>query len=979
MKTVQKFLPILFLSIFVAVSVVGGWQVLQRFDSVRTGLPVEALKWHRGVSSLIQSVGNLTEKLGVAQSVPSPANLNQLTIALDTAIIVEEELNTRTNVQDHLGTRAVRQELTVLLTEIENLLERGTAFDRAEALRQHVRLIYLSNELETAYLTANEATVSQLLVQADVLGALKTDTLILLGLIGAAIGIIFVFLTRARRANALLSVSQDALEDRKRVLDSANEHLERAQRMAHFGSWSWDVASGAVVWSNEAYRIFGHEPGSFPASYDAFMQAVHPEDRERVVAAITTAMETKQPYDIEHRVVHPGGALRYVQEQGVCIYADDDKPVRMDGTVQDITDVRASQIAMRDSDTRFRAMVENAGDGIYIHDRYGKILDVNQVACDQVGYTRDELLALTVAQLDTAIDFDQLRDTWDMGDVDPRQFPMTLETAHRRKDGSIFPIEVRVSILPSEEGTRFVAMVRDVTERKQAERELEFQKSALDEHAIVSIADVAGDIVYINDKFCEISGYSREELLGQNHSIVKSDEHPRAFYDDLWQTISSGRPWQGEIKNLKKGGGFYWVDATIVPFLNDKGKPFQYVAIRTDITERVLAKEEAETANKAKSEFLSSMSHELRTPLNAICGFSQLLETDRKNPLTEKQLMMVHQISKGGKHLLDLINDILDLAKIEAGKLSISIEGVAPGAIVTDAMNLVKEMAARRNVSVAMVRSLDGNDCDDPYEIMVDQNRFRQVLLNLLSNAVKYNRDGGEVSLMCARDDQGRMRFTVSDTGMGIPAEMQEQLFTPFHRLGAENGEVEGTGIGLTITRTLTELMGGEIDFSSREGEGTDFWVAFPLAEDQSSITAKNLSLISSNEKAAQMNDAQLNHTVLYIEDNPANLNLMEMIFERLDGVRMISAHTAELGLELAEQERPDLILMDINLPGMSGVEALKQIQSSETLRSTPVIAVSANAMKHDIESALEAGFKGYITKPFEVNDIIDAVSAQLG
>lgn len=978
MKTVQKFLPILFLSIFVAVSIAGGWQVLQRFDGVRTGLPVEALKWHRGVSGLIQSVGNLTEKLGVAQSAPSPANLNQLIIALDTAIIVEQELLTRANTQDRMGPRAVRQELTVLLTEIETLTDMGHAFDRAEALRQHVRLIYLSNELETAYLTANEATVTQLLAQADVLGALKIDTLILLGLIGAAIGIIFVFLVRTRRANALLSVSQAALEDRKRVLNAANEHLERAQRMAHFGSWSWNVASGVVVWSNETYRIFGHEPNSLPASYDEFMKAVHPDDRELVVAAITAAMENKQPYAIEHRVVRPDGTLRYVQEQGECSYADDGSPVRMDGTVQDITDVRASQIAMRNSDTRFRSMVENVGDAIYIHDSYGKILDVNQVACEQVGYTHDELLVGTIAQLDAAMDFDELRDTWDLGDVDPSQFPMTLESAHRRKDGSIFPIEVRISILPSEDGIRFVAMVRDITERKYAERELEFQKSALDEHAIVSIADVKGNITYINDKFCEISGYSRDELIGYNHNIVKSDEYPKAFYDDLWQTIASGRPWQGEIKNLKKGGGFYWVAATIVPFLDDKGKPFQYVAIRTDITERVRAKEEAETANKAKSEFLSSMSHELRTPLNAICGFSQLLETDRKNPLTDKQVMMVNQISKGGKHLLDLINDILDLAKIEAGKLSLSIERVAPGAIVSDALSLVEDMAKRRNVSVVLERSIDCSVCDDPCEVMVDQNRFRQVLLNLLSNAVKYNRDGGEVTLMCARDGEGNMRFTVSDTGMGIPETLQEQLFTPFHRLGAENGEAEGTGIGLTITRTLTELMGGKIGFSSREGEGTDFWVKFPISTDQPAITAEGMLPRVLNQKEAQMTDANFNHTVLYIEDNPANLSLMEMIFERLENVRMISAHTAELGLELAEQERPDLILMDINLPGMNGVEALKQIQSSETLRSTPVIAVSANAMKHDIENALQVGFKGYITKPFEVTEIIDAVSAQL-
>lgn len=304
--------------------------------------------------------------------------------------------------------------------------------------------------------------------------------------------------------------------------------------------------------------------------------------------------------------------------------------------------------ALSESEKRFRAMVENAGDAIYIHDRYGAICEVNQVACAQTGYGRDELVTMSVAQLDAAIDFEKLRDTWDLGEADPANYPMNLEMAHRRKDGTVFPIEVRISLLPDEGGYLFVAMVRDITDRKQVEhelstkvRELDFQKAALDQHAIVSIADVKGAITYVNDKFCTISGYAREELLGQNHRIVKSGDHPIAFYQDLWHTLANGKTWRGVIKNLKKGGGYYWVDASIVPFLGEDGKPFQYVAIRTDITERLRAQGEAEAANRAKSDFLSCMSHELRTPLNAICGFSQLLETDTKNPLTEQQLMMV--------------------------------------------------------------------------------------------------------------------------------------------------------------------------------------------------------------------------------------------------------------------------------------------------------------------------------------------------
>ena len=496
--------------------------------------------------------------------------------------------------------------------------------------------------------------------------------------------------------------------------------------------------------------------------------------------------------------------------------------------------------------------------------------------------------------------------------------------------------------------------------------ELERQQQALDAHAIVSATDLYGNIIYVNEKFCQISGYSRAELLDKNHRIIKSGQHPAELYAGMWHTISGGSIWQGEVCNRCKNGDLYWVYTSIVPFLDTNGLPYQYISVRTDITHvkkneiaLLKAKEAAEAGSRAKSEFLASMSHELRTPLNAILGFSQLFTIDEHLP--QKTRDNARQIEQAGQYLLSLVNDLIDLARIESNKMELSLEAVKVENVMNQSISMVKSMAYSKGVKVALAQSAEMG-----IMVMADFNRLRQSLINLLTNAIKYNKLQGTVQMACKIID-GRAHIAVTDSGAGIPAEMQGRIFTAFDRLGEERGEVEGTGIGLVITKRIIEAMGGTIGFESRLGQGSTFWVELPLAYNAERAERKPGA---SGNLAANINTAHMHAgkpAVLYIEDNQMNLRLMQQIFAGRKEWELRCAKTAESGIEEACAIPPDLILMDINLPGMDGYQALARLKSCPETAHIPVVALTANAMKGDSERGLEAGFTDYLSKPLDI------------
>jgi signal transduction histidine kinase/ActR/RegA family two-component response regulator len=388
-------------------------------------------------------------------------------------------------------------------------------------------------------------------------------------------------------------------------------------------------------------------------------------------------------------------------------------------------------------------------------------------------------------------------------------------------------------------------------------------------------------------------------------------------------------------------------------------------------SELELAIAEARNANQAKSAFLSSMSHELRTPLNAILGFAQILASKDMPTTPEQKLEFSGHILKSGRHLLTLINEILDLAKVEAGALSLSMEPVMLAEVLDECQSMIAPLAATRGVRILFPEA-------PAARVQADRTRLKQVLLNLLSNAVKYNREGGAVVVDCVHPAPQRLRLSVQDTGMGLSSEQVAGLFQPFNRLGQEGGTQEGTGIGLVVTRRLVELMGGEIGVTSSPGVGSVFWIELACT-DADGVSAAPPPVRAAPAVADGSAPAQPS-TVLYIEDNPANLKLVQEIVRFRPDLRLVSAPDGHFGLSLARSQKPDLILMDLNLPGLSGFEVLAQLRREPETARIPAIAVSANAMRADIERALAAGFVRYLTKPIDIgqfNEAIDGVLAQ--
>ena len=657
-------------------------------------------------------------------------------------------------------------------------------------------------------------------------------------------------------------------------------------------------------------------------------------------------------------------------------------PVVMDGDLDSLAALAAKE--RQGAEESFQLLVESVSDcAIMMLDAAGCVRTWNSGARHIKGFEASEILGRSISCFFTPEDIaahkpeSALRDATTTGRYQDDGWRV-------RKDGTRFWANVVINAIRDADGTLlgFAKLTRDMTEQKTADDALKQSEARLR-----SILDTVPDAIVIIDEFgliesfspaaSRLFGYTAEQVTGQNVKMLMPppyrDQHDgylsRYRRTGEERIIGTGRV----VVGLRQDGSTFPMELAVGDAKGGKRRLF--TGFVRDVTERQRveaelseAKATAEAANLAKSEFLSSMSHELRTPLNAMLGFAQLMASDTPKP-TPNQTVSIDQILQAGWYLLTLINEVLDLSLIESGKLVLSPEPVSVAEVLSHCQGMMEPIAQKRGITMTFP------NFDVPCYVLADSTRLRQVFVNLLSNAIKYNRPNGVIVVNCIARPHGRIRLSVGDTGLGLSPERIAQLFQPFNRLGQESGGEQGTGIGLVVTKRLVEAMNGTVGVESQVGVGTVFWV---------DLIATDLSCSRPSESQLpvpappHLDDAVPIRTILYVEDNPANLKLVEMLVSRRPDLRLLIAGTGDLGIELARQHLPDVILMDIHLPGTNGVTAMTVLRNEPATSHIPIIALSANANPRDVERGLAAGFLKYLTKPINVGELMETLDMTL-
>ena len=766
-----------------------------------------------------------------------------------------------------------------------------------------------------------------------------------------------------------------------RALVGANTQLQMAVELGKISIWRHDLRTDRMFCSEQGFELLGMSPRSEGHLADEVRSYIHPDDLPAVLSSAQAALKTGEPIDVETRYRRADGSWRYVLTRRVVERDDGGRPIAFLGVALDMTERLENLRHGEEMARRLDAASRAAGVGIWTMTLEPSHTDWNEqmfVLFDHFTPPEVPTFGRWLAESLHPDDRERIGKTA-RNYLARGEGAFEIEFRTVRRDGSTRWVVMRAHVDGGAHAPRRVlGVAMDVTDHHEAIdalREASRRAAFITHHAGIGVweASMTGEGGRWDDRMFELRGLPPGPQVpnrAERMAMVHPDDAARVL-DSLRATPGSTLTSSYEFRVRLPDGSYRWLASRSAVVVDDAGRPIRRVGANWDVTESKnaeLARQQAALAVReveAKSQFLSRMSHELRTPLNAVLGFTQILQIEARRSNSSDQLAKLEHIRSAGDHLLSLINDVLDLSGLESGELRLSMRPVDVAALVAEALPLVHALAEQHGVELE-VRGGGGIARADP-------TRLRQVLINLLSNAIKYNRRGGRV-VVATGSDGDQTRLVVQDTGRGLGREQLASLFEPFNRFGVEHEGIEGTGIGLTIVKALVDGMGGSIEVRSEPGTGTTFEVRLPaaaaLAEEDREAPAPEVVA------AGQASEPRPAGTILYIEDNPVNVLLVEELVKTIGGLTVASEATGGAGVARARELQPDLVLVDLQLPDFDGYEVLRRLRADPATTAIRCVALSANAMPEDIERGLAAGFADYWTKPIDFALFIAALKA---
>jgi hypothetical protein len=779
-------------------------------------------------------------------------------------------------------------------------------------------------------------------------------------------------------------IALDVTESRvaARALHAANERLQLATSTARIGIWEQDLVQGEMQWDERQRAIYGVDARWRP-DFERWLALVHPADRERLRQ--TFAAHTSSG-SIEYKIVRPDGESRTLVGNFTLESDANATPLRLLGTNLDITDVRAAQRERDALVERMQIISETVGVGVWDWDPDSNTSVWNDRMYELFGHTRESFASRTWLDMLHPDDVPGAESAMQAALGDGVSFDIEFRVVW--PDASVHWIASRGRAERDALGrtVRVLGVNMDISERRRSEQAT---RDLLERMQLTTKATGIGlwelnletRTLHWDEQLYRLVGRTPQELpdLNDQWADVLHPDDVQRLRKEQRRTLHGRRALDIEVRVVLPDGSLRYVTLRGQLRFDADGRPVTQFGVAFDVTEHKLtenalrAKETAERASQAKTEFLSRMSHELRTPLNAILGFTQILEIDQAYPLAPMQRDRVQHIQQAGWHLLSLINEILDLSRIEAGKARLSMAIVPLGEVIDECLALVGTDAAKRQLETVVLR-----EADAPESVWADRTRVKQVLLNLLSNAIKYNREHGSVHIGIGADNDGNALISVRDTGHGLSAQQIDQLFQPFNRLGLESAQIEGTGIGLALSLNLAEQMGGRLEVSSELGVGTEFRLMLPVATPQVDRSLEDRAKLAGLDEVLLTPREDVRGSLLYVEDNPDNVAVVEQMLALRPQVKLFTAPDGATARVLAAACQPDLILLDMRLPDTDGFTLFRELQAQPETSQIPCAGVSANALPSDAAHARNAGFVEYWTKPLDAGQFLRGIDALL-